>query len=55
MAEEDRIIEAAILANTQTIFVESCTKCDPVIVFDDADSHRKHMQLIHGCSVFFRD
>ena len=32
-----------------------CIKCNPVVIFADARSHRKHMQLIHGSSVYFRD
>ena len=35
---------------------DCCTKCDPFMSFEkDTEAHKKHMQMIHGSSIYFRD
>lgn len=37
------------------IVKDSCTRCDPSIQFSDRVAHKKHMQMIHGSCVYFKD
>ena len=35
--------------------IPACTKCSPTVEFESEESHRKHMQMIHGGGIYFKD